>query len=202
MSCNPSQKRKIRKGSSTEFVFWWQNPKFIYKPISGVSQSAPVQLSCTGHGMNDGQYFCVTGVKGGGQQLNGNPEKIADYHKATLVDADTVEINGVNSADWSAYVSGGHIQYREPLNLTGCTAFGQLRETVDAVFPIMEFSTVDGSIVIDELEGKVTIKFDPSITELVEVENAVFDYRIVFPDLSEKYSAVFQIQFTEGPTHD
>lgn len=200
MTC--TSKRKLRKGQSTNFVFRWLDPAYIYKAITGVQQTAPVRLDVVGHGITDGNYFAVTGVKGGGSQLNGDPDKIRDYHKASVVDVDTIEINEINAAAWAAWESGGHIQYRAPINLTGCTAEGQIRENEDSTIVLKTFSTTEGSIIIDPLEGLVTIVFDPTKTDGLDTDSGkvIFDYKLIFPSGEEKYSEVIELTLIDGAT--
>ena len=41
-----------------------------------------------------------------------------DVHYATLVDANTITLNDVNAAGYTAYASGGYIQYNTPVDLS------------------------------------------------------------------------------------
>jgi hypothetical protein len=194
-------KRTIRKGHSTDFLFRWLNPDFVYKPISAITMQAPIQLTVTGHGIGDGNLFLVTGVKGGGSQLNGKPNRIADYLRAVVIDPDTIEVNSVNAACWAAYDSCGHIQYRTPVDLTGVTAIAQIRETLDPTSPVLaEFTSGAGDIVIEELAGLVTVRLSAASTADLGADCAYFDYKLIFPDTTEKYSELIQLDLREGAT--
>jgi len=198
MSC--TSKRNIRKGHTTELIFRWLQPDFIYKPITGVQATAPVRLDVVNHNITDGNIFVVTGIQGGGSKLNGNPSKSSSYFRANIADVNTIEINSVNGADYPPYVSGGYIQYRPPIDLTGVTALAQMRESVDSSVVLAEFSTGDGSIVIDDLDGVVTITIASSDTEDLIMDKCIFDYKLIFPDNSEKYSELIEITLKEGAT--
>ena len=74
------------------------------KTITGASKTNPVQLTITGHGITTGAQVQVTGVVGM-TQLN---DKI---YIATVVDANTITLNGVDGTAFTAYTSGGSATY-------------------------------------------------------------------------------------------
>lgn len=74
------------------------------KAITAVTQTNPVALTITGHGMTTGAQVQVTGVVGM-TQLN---DKI---FIATAVDANTITLNGVDGTAFTAYTSGGSATY-------------------------------------------------------------------------------------------
>lgn len=70
------------------------------KAISAATQSSPVQLTVTGHGFETGDLAMVTGVVGM-TQLNDR------VYKITVVDANTVTLDGVDGTAFAGYTSGG-----------------------------------------------------------------------------------------------
>lgn len=74
------------------------------KTITGASKTNPVQLTITGHGITTGAQVQVTGV-GGMTQIN---DKV---FIATVVDANTITLNGVDGTAFTAYTSGGSATY-------------------------------------------------------------------------------------------
>lgn len=70
------------------------------KAISAATQASPVQLTVTGHGFETGDLAMITGVVGM-TQLNDK------MYKITVVDANTVTLDGVDGSAFAAYTSGG-----------------------------------------------------------------------------------------------
>ena len=68
--------------------------------ITGATQANPVALTITAHGYSTGQVAMITGV-GGMTQLN---DKL---YTITVVDANTVTLNGVDGSAFSAFTTGG-----------------------------------------------------------------------------------------------
>jgi hypothetical protein len=74
------------------------------KTITAATQTNPVALTITAHGMTTGAQVQVTGVVGM-TQLN---DKI---YIATVVDANTITLDGVDGTAFTAYTSGGTATY-------------------------------------------------------------------------------------------
>ena len=70
------------------------------KTITGATQTNPVRLTITGHGYITGKPAMITGVVGM-TQIN---DKI---YRLTVIDADTVSLDGVDGTAFAAYTSGG-----------------------------------------------------------------------------------------------
>ena len=127
----------IQQGKTFTLVLRWETEPVIRKAITGVSfvAGAP-RITAVGHGAPDGWRCAFYGVKGP-KQLNAenNPPRAEDYYPATVLDADTVELNDVNPYDeqgneWPAYVSGGFLQYNTPADLAGYTARMDIKNKV------------------------------------------------------------------------
>ena len=70
------------------------------KAITGATQTNPVQLTIAAHGYTTGRLAMITGVVGM-TQLN---DKV---YKLTVIDANTVSLDGVDGTAFTAYTSGG-----------------------------------------------------------------------------------------------
>lgn len=70
------------------------------KTITGATQANPVQLTIAAHGYATGRLAMITGVVGM-TQLN---DKV---YKLTVIDANTVSLDGVDGTAFTAYASGG-----------------------------------------------------------------------------------------------
>lgn len=119
----------IVQGKTFSLVLRWETEPVVRKAITGISFTAGApRLDVASHGAPDGWRVAVTRVKGP-KQINAasNPPAPSDYHAATSIDANTIELNEVSPYDeagneWPAYVSGGFIEYWMPVDLTGYTA--------------------------------------------------------------------------------
>jgi hypothetical protein len=74
----------------------------INKTITGITQANPAQVTAVGHGFTTGEVVFVTGIVGMTQLNNRN-------YKVTVVNADAITLDGVNSTALPAWVSGGTI---------------------------------------------------------------------------------------------
>lgn len=72
------------------------------KPITGATQTNPVQLTVANHGCVTGQVVSLASA-GGMTQLN------SKVYKVTVIDANTLTLDGIDGTAYTAYTSGGHI---------------------------------------------------------------------------------------------
>jgi hypothetical protein len=72
------------------------------KAITGATQANPVALTVAAHGRTTGDYVQIDSV-GGMTQLNGK------IYVVTVVDANTLTLNGVDGTAFTAYTSGGTV---------------------------------------------------------------------------------------------
>jgi hypothetical protein len=123
MSCQDQKDFCVGAGETFQPVIRWGTGVLISKPITGITQAAPAVVTAVGHGVPDGWQVAVVSAKGM-TQINTRvfPPVGRDLHKATLLSADTVQLNDINSADYTAYTSGGFLVYNTPVVLTGMTA--------------------------------------------------------------------------------
>lgn len=168
---------KIYQGSTFNEVLRCESSKKIYKPITNITQSAPVVVSVANHGVKDGQRVKITNV-GGMIEINSTEV----YHLATVLTVGTIELNNINSIDFKAYTSGGILEYNEPVDLTGCTARMQIREKIDSTTFIKELTTENGGINIDASTSKITIYISAVDTASFEFGSAVYSLELVYLD--------------------
>lgn len=70
------------------------------KAITGVTLANPLRLTIAGHGYTTGQTAMITSV-GGTTQINDN------LYKLSVVDANTISLDGCDGTGFGAYTSGG-----------------------------------------------------------------------------------------------
>jgi hypothetical protein len=156
----------------------------VYKPITAIANSAPVSITSAAHGIPDGWRVNIQSVQGM-KQLNAlnTPPKTSDYHKATVVDQNTITLNDVNSLGYGPYTSGGVVAYNQPIDLAGYTARMQIKgKIVDTVSILSLTSSPAAGIVLDNTDKTITITISADQTALLTFKTAVYSLEMVSLD--------------------
>ncbi|MBD1554758.1 hypothetical protein [Pseudomonas typographi] len=179
----PAVDLTIIKGNTFEFAYRYAEPALVYREISAMPAKTPVRLTSESHGIPDGWPVRIESVKTPAE-LNSPPDG-CDAYIATVIDENTVELNGVNAADWRAYQSGGFIVFRKPFDLTGYAARMQVRDRVGGVLLLNLSSDSaaerDGTITLDTSLAAIIIALDAATTAAIPWQNAVYDLEIESP---------------------
>lgn len=165
---------KIYQGSTFREVLRWESSTVHYAPITSISKSAPVVVTAPGHGCPLGWRARVVGA-GGMKEIN-TPDS---YYTVTEKTEDTVSFNRVNSLQYTAYTSGGVLEYNKPVPLIGYTARMQVREKIDSPTVLLELTTENGGIVIDTVMSTITIQAVAQQTEALTFTQAVYSLELV-----------------------
>lgn len=173
----------IRRGSTFRLVIRVEQPKVVYVPITAIDKAAPVRLHAVAHGLTSGRRFLVTGAKGlTALNAKNSPPRATDYHKASVVDADTIEVNNVNATNAAAYTGGGVIQYNAPLDMTGYEIRMQARASEKSEVIVFAASTTDGKIVMQPDGMSAVLTLPDALTSAITASSAVYDVEFVAPD--------------------
>ncbi len=123
MSCQNEQDFCVDAGETFHPIIRWGTDTIISKPITGISQTAPVVITAVAHGVPEGWQVSIVSAQGM-TQINATryPPRGKDLYRATQLTLDTIAINGINAADFSLYTGGGFLVYNTPIDLTGATA--------------------------------------------------------------------------------
>ena len=173
----------IQRGSTFKYVFRWGTDPIVYKPISAVVSLAPLRVTVTGHGLPDGWPVAVSDVLG---MINVNakstPPRKSDYIKVKVVDPNTLEFNGINATSFPTYISGGNIQYKTPVDLTGYTGSLEFRMRPDLTLPILfAMNSANGRIVFDNTLKTITLTALAIDTVPVVLNLATYDLELTSP---------------------
>jgi hypothetical protein len=155
----------------------WNNGILTTKAITGISQSAPAQVTAVAHGLVTGWRAAVVSAKGMSQiNVDNYPPKESDWSIVSLVDVDNVTLDDVNSSDFTAYTSGGYLVYLTPFDLVGATAIMTLRSSpqTGTVLKTLTSSPVAG-IVVDDASKVIEVEF---ATAAETWEFAYFDLEV------------------------
>lgn len=166
---------KIIQGSTFNQVLRWESATKVYKTISGITNSAPVVINCTAHNIPVGWRARVTNVLGM-KEINSGSN---DYYTVTDTTTNTVTFNSVNSLGYSAYTSGGVLEYNQPIDLAGYTARMQIRSKLEDTTVIKELTTENGGIVIDNTTKTITLTISATDTSAFTFASAVYSIELV-----------------------
>ena len=101
------------------------------------------------------------------------------YYIVSVTNANTLELNDVNSIAYKSYISGGILSYKEPQNLSGVTARMQIREKLTDTAVIDELTTENGMIVINNTNKTITIQISATKTAAYSFTSAVYSLELV-----------------------
>lgn len=168
----------IEQGKTFSQVLRWEAPPIIYAPITGITQTAPVRITAPLHDCPPGWRVAVVSVKGMSQiNAQNSPPKASDYHSATVIDQNTVELNDVNAADFKAYVSGGYLQFNTPVDLTGYSARMSIKDKIGGT-ELMSLTSAS-EIDVDAVGATITINITATVTASLGWKKGVYDLELI-----------------------
>jgi len=174
------QNLTILQGETFNKVLRWEVLPLVYVPITAITQAAPASLTVTGHGITDGwraAITCVVGMK----EINADhdPPWPSEYHRVTVVDPNTLELNAVNASCYTAYVSGGILQYYTAASLSGFTARMKIRASVSSATVLLELTDANFGIILDDAAKTIVLNITATDTALITWKTAVYDLELV-----------------------
>jgi len=165
---------KIYQGSTFQETYRWESETKVYVPISAIAKSAPCVITTTSaHTLPVGWRFKVAG--GGMKELYPTSDT---YHIATGTTSTSVTVNQINSLAYTAYTSGGVIEYNQPVDLANYSARMQIRETVDSPTVIYEASTANAQITLNNVSKTITITILGNQTQNFTFSTAVYSVEL------------------------
>ena len=165
---------KVYQGATFREPLRWESSTKVYKPITAITKAAPVQITAVGHGIPVGWRTKVTNVVG---MTDINSADV--YHTVTEVTSDTVTINAVNALGFKDYISGGVLEYNAPVELAGYAGRMQIRSKLTDPEVILELTTENGGIVIDDVAKVITIVITAAQSALLNFASAVYSLELV-----------------------
>jgi hypothetical protein len=154
-------------------VYRWETDTRYYANIQSITKSGPcVITTAANHTIPPGWRIRVTNVVGM-KEINMASDE--DYYVANDVTSNTVTINQVNSSGFSAYTSGGTIEYNAPYPLQYYSAVMQIRPNVLSDTIILSLnSNAGGGIVINPANGTITVTITATQTAAFNFAAAVY----------------------------
>lgn len=167
------------QGETYDEAFLWAAAPYLYRPITRILRQAPVRIQCPAHGLPDGWPVAIVSVQGM-VQINAkhNPPLPIEYREATVIDADTLELNEVNAADFYDYKSGGYVQCWTPVDLAPYTSARMtVRDKVGGAV-LLDLSSDDGQLAFDPVRHAVRIKLTAAETGALTFVKGVYDLEL------------------------
>lgn len=187
---------KIYQGSTFQETYRWESETKVYVPIQSISKAAPCVITTqSNHNVVEGWRFRVVGA-GGMKEIN---SPTADsFYVATSVTNTGIEINKVNSLQFTNYTSGGVVEYNQPISLAGYSARMQIRETVDSGTILHEATTVNGQLEVNDIYKFIRITLLANVTQAFTFSTAVYSLELyngnnVLPFLSGNLTLVREV---------
>lgn len=168
---------KIYKGSTFSTTLRWESSTRVYVPIQNISRSAPMVITAAGHGAVAGWRTRITNA-GGIKEVNA-----LDYIVATGVTQDTLTYNSVNSLSFTQYTSGGILEYNAPVNLSNYTARMQIREKLTSAEYVLELTTGNLGILLDNTTKTINLNIPAETTESLQIKTGVYSLELVNGDV-------------------
>ena len=175
---------RIEQGATLEFVLQYGRPELTYAAIQAITKSGPVVITAASHGVPDGWPVAIASALGMTQINAANsPPKDKDFTAATVINANSLSLNSVNSSGYSTYTSGGYVVYRTPGDLAGCTARGQLRDKVGGSLLFADLtSDPGGGLALDEAASTVTVTVTDEQAAAISTKKVALSVELVKPD--------------------
>ena len=180
----------ISQGRTFSLALRWETAPVIYKAITAITQTAPVRITVPAHGIPNGWRVAITNVKGM-TAINADANKIndRDYHQATVLDANTIEINDINASGFKEYISGGYAQFNTPTNLVDFKARMSIKNKVGGT-ELLSLTTENGRITIDAGARIVALTISAADTTALIWTSGVYDLEMVSPDATPVVTAL------------
>jgi len=119
MSLN-TQDFLVKGGETWHPTLRWGLEPLTSVPITAITQAAPAAITASAHGVPNGWPVAITGAAGM-TQINAAhyPPRGEDWQTSQVLDTNTVALQDVSSATYTAYLTGGFLVYRTPAPLVG-----------------------------------------------------------------------------------
>lgn len=167
---------KVYQGATFRETLRWESSKKRFATISGITQGAPVVVTCSAAAdIPEGWRIKIVGASG---MTEINSVGDAYYTKVDGDSAGTLKID-INTFGYKAYAGGGVVEWNEPVDLIGFTARMQIRSKITDEVVILELTTANGGIVIDPVLKTISMYISATQTAEFTFASAVYSMELV-----------------------
>ena len=177
----PKLALSVRRGASEDIALRLETSAKKFAAITGMSKTAPLRVTASGHGIPDMWYAAVIDARGMTEMNAADSNKIreSEFHQITAIDANTVDFLEISSAGFETYTGGGYLAYYEPLDLSGYTsARMDIKRRVGGDVDLA-LNTTDGTLEIEASSNTVWIRLDDTTLDALPAREYVFDIELV-----------------------
>jgi len=183
MALNKLKLTTIRLGASVDIPIRVETNSLTFAPIASIAKSAPVRVVTTSpHGVPDGWRAAIVDAKGM-TELNSDKVSDSDLMKVTVVDATTLDLDGISSLSFRTHTANtGAVAFYAPKDLSAYTSANMDVKKQVGAEAVANFNTIDGTLEIDALASAVWVRLDSSDLSALSAEDYVFDIELTRPD--------------------
>lgn len=183
MALNKLKLPTIRIGASVDIPIRVETNSLTFAPIASIAKSAPVRVVTTSpHGVPDGWRAAIVDAKGM-TELNSDKVSDSDLMKVTVVDATTLDLDGISSLSFRTHTANtGAVAFYAPKDLSAYTSANMDVKKQVGAEAVANFNTIDGTLEIDALASAVWVRLDSSDLSALSAEDYVFDIELTRPD--------------------
>jgi hypothetical protein len=167
---------KIYQGSTFNQVFRWESATKVYIPITAAFKSAPLVITANNHNMVPGWRGKISNVIGM-TELNS-----LGYIIGSSMTTSNITFNTINAVGFKDYISGGILEYNQPVSLADISARMQIRDKLTSTTIIDEListPTNDGNILISDDSKTIVINLTATETAAYTFKTAVYSLELV-----------------------
>jgi len=168
---------EIKQGKTFVLTLQWGTTPILFVPITNVTKAAPPVVSATGHGLPAGWQVAVVSVQGM-DDLNAknDPPLASEYMSITIVDVNSVKLDGKNTSAYGTYKSGGYLRTYTPVDMASYTARMTIKDKIGGTILAALLSPTD--IVIDNTGKTITVTIAATVTAAM-TKGGVYDIEMV-----------------------
>ena len=171
----------IRQGETFQRVIRWEAPPYTYKAITGITKAGPAAVTAVSHGLKTRWRAAIVSVLGM-VTINAkhSPPRDAELKQITVVDADHVTFNEINSSDYPAYTSGGYLQFFTPVDLTGYSAAMTIKDRVGGTI-LTTLTIANARITLNASTNTINLYIAAADTAALTWKKGVYDLELTGP---------------------
>jgi hypothetical protein len=178
----------ILQGATFRWPYYWYSDTEVVVPITAVALSYPTIITAVAHALPATSDVPVAlldvpdWLKTVSRIDRTLPDGSTAYATKIGVDTFSVKVDGTGQDAYSG--SAARLVYNAPMDLSTWSARMAIRESIDDVDPLVEFSTTDGTITLGA-DGKVELLLSATDTDALDFSAGVYDLELLDPITGE-----------------
>lgn len=176
---------RVVQGTTLALPFHFGAEPLVYKTIVERTDDTPLTFTVTAHGLVDGWPVAISGIGYDDLDIDDTtgPPDADDFFTATVVDANTLEFNGIDLARLDGnYEDGGSVVYYTPVDMAGASASLKVYSGATLVLTI--------AAVIDNVGKSITATISAAQTAALSAID--YAYELFYTDAA---GAVTQLRY-------